>query len=96
MDDGIVEDIIVVMRSLSLLTEFSPQLTFVDEVPPVQGGRQLAPGLLYIDDKGAKYKVKVNYLKAFFHNDYTEYGFHLKSGFKKKGVLYRQYLYIYI
>lgn len=33
------------------------KLTFVDEVPPVQGGRQLVPGLLYIDDKGAKYKA---------------------------------------
>ena len=66
VDDGIVEDIIVVMRSLSLLTEFSPQLTFVDEVPPVQGGRQPLPGLLYIDDMGAKYKVEVKYLKAFF------------------------------
>ena len=62
VDDGIVKDIIVVMRSLCLLTEFSPQLTFVDEVPPVRGGSQRVPGLLYIDDKGAKYKVEVNYL----------------------------------
>ena len=36
------------------------QLTFVDEVnngSVTNGGRQLVPGLLYIDDKAPKYKV---------------------------------------
>jgi len=34
------------------------KLTFVDELnpPPGPGGRQLVPGLLYIDDKASKYK----------------------------------------
>ena len=67
MDDAIAKGIIVVMRSTSLLTEFSLQLTFVDEVPSVQGGRQLVPGLLYIDDKGAKYKVN-NFFTVFAQN----------------------------
>ena len=38
----------------------SSQLTFVDEVnngSVSNGGRQLVPGLLYIDDKAPKYKV---------------------------------------
>ena len=53
------------MRALS--QHQSSQLTFVDEVKSgsvssagttaANGGRQLVPGLIYIDDKAPKYKV---------------------------------------
>ena len=55
------------MNTFQLLQHKYSQLTFVDEVKSgsvssagttaANGGRQLVPGLIYIDDKAPKYKV---------------------------------------
>ena len=65
------------MKESFVIEIFSFQLTFVDEVnngSVSNGGRQLVPGLLYIDDKAPKYKVGVilmieNVLHEYNMND---------------------------
>ena len=59
-------------RIYSTYTFNSFQLTFVDEVSNgsgTNGGRQLVPGLLYIDDKAPKYKVIIMLLIIVHYDD---------------------------
>ena len=59
-------------QNLLTYTFNSFQLTFVDEVSNgsgTNGGRQLVPGLLYIDDKAPKYKVIIMLLIIVHYDD---------------------------